>query len=99
FSAPIHFCVEILVLTPLVVQFLLDRLRIIGFSQFFTHFCLSPCTPSLQAANRKPSHCLPPCSRNFHSCIRKRPLQNVKGEISAVPPYFICTVTYISQVL
>ena len=33
--------------------------------------------------------CIFRCSRNFHSCIKKRPLHNVKGEDSAVPPYFI----------
>ena len=33
--------------------------------------------------------CISRCSRNFHSYIKKRPLHNVKGEDSAVPPYFI----------
>ena len=39
------------------------------------------------------------CSRNFHTCIKKRPLHHVKGENSAVPPYFIYFLPHTRRLL
>ena len=76
-SAPVNLCVEIFVLTPFLIQFLFDRFRIVCLCQFLAHLALL--LPSFLALLRR-------CSRFLHISIKKRPLQNVKGEISAVPP-------------